>query len=117
LRTISLLLREDWGALQRVLQLMTKKRVRPETVLSGRCEVPGHSRVFIASADARLPGLVEHLRKLSDVVEAEMTESPAREFAFVRTFEERLPLPQTMDYAAARALASGPKVTMMEKGA
>lgn len=117
MRTASLLLRDEWGALQRVLQLMTKKRVRAEAVMFGRCEVEGHSRVLIASADPRFASLLDHFRKLGDVVEVEEAESAARAFALVRTFEERTPPPQSMDYAAARALASPPKVTINEKGA
>ena len=107
MRTISLLLRDDWGALQRVLQTLTKKRVRVETVLYGRCEQPGQNRVFIASADEKLPRMVEHLRKLGDVAEAECLEGGPRGYALVRVVEERVPLPMSMDLDTAKAIAEG----------
>jgi acetolactate synthase-1/3 small subunit len=112
-----LLLRDEWGGLQRVLGLLTKKRVRVDTLVCGKCEFEGHSRLVISSSDDKFPRMLEHLRKLHDVVEAEAAESPALGYSLVRTVEERLPWPGSLDLESSRALASGSRDTIAAKGA
>lgn len=74
LKVVALLLHDEWGALQRVLGLLTRKRVHVDAVLampqpSDRCV-----RVLLGSADLRFPQMLAALQRLEPVREAVLLE-------------------------------------------
>ncbi len=100
MQVLSLLVHDDWGVMQRLTAVFTRKRISIDTILAGPCEKEGCARVLLASADPKFPKMVEHLRRVHDVIEVEFIENNAEEFVLVRGATGRKPLagkPETVD--------------------
>lgn len=85
MQVLSLLVRKESGAIQRVLGLLTRRCVPVDTLLVGRCEHPECQRLVLASNDPRLPRLVEPLRRLHDVIDAQCVQEKANWIHLVRS--------------------------------
>ena len=85
MQVLSLLVHDDWGVMQRITAVFTRKRISIETILAGPCEKEGCARVLLASADPKFPRMVEHLRRVHDVIDVEYIENNAEEFVLLRT--------------------------------
>jgi len=92
LQVLSLLVHDDWGVMQRITAVFTRKRISIDTILAGPCEKEGCARVLLASADPKFPKMVEHLRRVHDVIDVEYIENNAEEFVLVRSAGGRKPL-------------------------
>ncbi len=100
MQVLSLLVHDDWGVMQRITAVFTRKRISIDTVLAGPCEKEGCARVLLASADPKFPKMVEHLRRVHDVIDVEYIENNAEEFVLVRAASGRKPLsgkPEAVD--------------------
>lgn len=85
MQVLSLLVHDDWGVMQRISAVFTRKRISIDTILAGPCEKEGRARVLLASRDPKFPKMVEHLRRVQDVIEVEYIEDNAEEFVLVRS--------------------------------
>jgi len=64
--------------------VFTRKRISVDSVLGGKCEQPGMARVIISASDERAARVVEHLRRVHDVVEIELLEEmPVEAYALL----------------------------------
>ncbi len=92
MQVLSLLVHDDWGVMQRITAVFTRKRISIDTILAGPCEKEGCARVLLASADPKFPKMVEHVRRVHDVIDVEYIENNAEEFVLVRSKGVRKPL-------------------------
>lgn len=105
MQILSLLVHDDWGVMQRIAGVFTRKRISIDTILAGKCERPRCARVILASEHPQFGRMVEHLRRLHDVIEVEYIENSAEAFALVRSAAGRRPLsgkPGEVDEALAK---------------
>ncbi len=104
MQVLSLLVHDDWGVMQRITAVFTRKRISIDTVLAGPCEKAGCARVILASADPKFPKMLEHVRRVHDVIEAEYIENNAEEFVLLRSASGLKPLsgkPEEVDARVA----------------
>ena len=92
MQVLSLLVHDDWGVMQRITAVFTRKRISIDSVLAGPCEREGCARVLLASVDPKFPRMVEHLRRVHDVIEVEYIENNADEFVLLRSLQGRKPI-------------------------
>ena len=92
MQVLSLLVHDGWGVMQRITATFTRKRISIDTIIAGKCEKEGCARVLLASTDPRFPKMVEHLRRVHDVLEVEYIENDAEAFALLRTGQGRVAL-------------------------
>ncbi len=92
MQVLSLLVHDDWGVMQRITAVFTRKRISIDSVLAGPCERDGFARILLASADPKFPRMVEHLRRVHDVIEVEYIENNADEFVLLKSRLGRRPL-------------------------
>lgn len=92
MQVLSLLVHDDWGVMQRITAVFTRKRISIDSVLAGPCEKDGCARVLLASADPKFPRMVEHLRRVQDVIEVEYIENNAEEFVLLKSLQGRRPI-------------------------
>ena len=85
MQVLSLLVLDGWGVMQRITAVFTRKRISIDTILAGRCEKEGCARVLLASRDPGFPKMVEHLRRVHDVLDVEYIEDDAEGFALLRS--------------------------------
>lgn len=85
MQILSLLVHDDWGVMQRIAGVFTRKRISIDTILAGKCEKPGCARVILASNHPGFGRMVEHLRRVHDVIEVGYIEDNAEAFALVRS--------------------------------
>jgi len=84
LKVLSLLVHDDWGVMQRIMGVFTRKRISVDTIIAGPCERQGCARVILASKHPSFPKMLEHVRRVHDVIEAEFIENNAEAFALLR---------------------------------
>ncbi len=104
LQVLSLLVHDDWGVMQRITAVFTRKRISIDTVFAGPCEKEGCARVILASKDPKFPRMVEHVRRVHDVIEVDYIENNAEEFVLLKTASGRKPLagkPEEVDRQVA----------------
>ena len=92
MQVLSLLVHDDWGVAQRIMAVFTRKRISVDTILAGPCEREGCARVILASQHPQFPKMLEHVRRVHDVIEADYIENNAEGFALFRTPEGRRPV-------------------------
>ena len=92
MQVLSLLVHDDWGVMQRITAVFTRKRISIDTILAGKCEKAGCARVILASEHPQFGRMVEHLRRVHDVIEVEYMENNAEAFALVRSPAGRKPV-------------------------
>ncbi|MGQ0797673.1 MAG: hypothetical protein ACT4OI_07415 [Methanobacteriota archaeon] len=85
MQVLSLLVHDGWGVMQRITAVFTRKRISIDTILAGKCEKEGCARVLLASTHPLFPKMVEHLRRVHDVLEVDYIENDAEAFALLRT--------------------------------
>jgi acetolactate synthase-1/3 small subunit len=72
---MSLLVLDQPGVMQRVMQVFTKKKVNVETIVVGKCEKPAMARIVLTVADeAQGRKILEHVRRVEPVLEAEIVD-------------------------------------------
>jgi acetolactate synthase-1/3 small subunit len=73
MHVISLVVRNEFGVMQRVMGEFTRNKINVETIVVGKCEVPGRSRMVLSviGLDAAETA-IGRLRKLQDVYDAEL---------------------------------------------
>jgi len=73
MHVISLIVKNEFGVMQRVMGEFTRNRINVETIVVGKCEVPNRSRMVLSVIDRDDAELaMGRLNKLQDVYGAEL---------------------------------------------
>ncbi len=87
MHVISLIVKNEFGVMQRVMGEFTRNRINVETIVVGKCELPGKSRMVLSvigkeSAETAMG----RLQKLQDVYDAKLVpESGQSAYALIST--------------------------------
>ncbi len=80
MEVIMLLVYDQPGVMQRVMGEFNRKRINVETIVVGKCEMPERARIVLAVEDKeRATGVLEHLRALHEVIEADLVDHSRHE--------------------------------------
>ena len=84
---ISLVVKNEFGVMQRIMGEFTRNKINVETIVVGKCEYPGRSRMVLAVNDKDQAELaVGKLQKLMDVFEIRLVEDKRyTSFALIST--------------------------------
>ncbi|UCE91434.1 MAG: acetolactate synthase [Methanobacteriota archaeon] len=75
MEVIMMLTYDQPGVMQRVMAEFTKRKINVDTIVVGPCETPERSRIVISLRDYDAAmGVIEHLRALQEVIEADMVD-------------------------------------------
>jgi len=77
---ISMLVDDEPGVMQRVMGEFTRKRINVETIVVGKCEKPDKARIVLSLTDpTKAESVIEHLKMLQEVIEAETVDESRHE--------------------------------------
>lgn len=77
---ISMLVHDEPGVMQRVMGEFNRKRINVETIVVGKCEKADKSRIVLSVTDpVKAEAVLEHLKMLQEVVEAEIVDEVRHE--------------------------------------
>jgi acetolactate synthase-1/3 small subunit len=80
MEVISMVVNDEFGVMQRVMGVFTRKKINVDTIVVGRCEIAGKSRVVMTVKDRICADVaVADLLRLHDVVHAETVEADRAE--------------------------------------
>jgi acetolactate synthase-1/3 small subunit len=80
MEVISMVVNDEFGVMQRVMGVFTRKRINVDTIVVGRCEIAGKSRVVLSVKDMVQADIaVADLKRLHDVVHIETLDNTRRE--------------------------------------
>ncbi|MDR2698504.1 MAG: acetolactate synthase [Candidatus Methanoplasma sp.] len=87
MHVISLIVKNEFGVMQRVMGEFTRNKINVETIVVGKCEVPRRSRMVLSVIDKdAAETAMGRLRKLQDVYDAEMIPSEGQSaYALIST--------------------------------
>ncbi len=87
MHVISLVVKNEFGVMQRVMGEFTRNKINVETIVVGKCELPGKARIVMSVIDGEQAQVaVGKLRKLQDVYDArEVEESGQSAYALIST--------------------------------
>ncbi|HIH00652.1 TPA: acetolactate synthase [Thermoplasmata archaeon] len=75
MEVIMLLTYDQPGVMQRVMAEFTRKKINVDTIVVGPCEMAERSRIVISLRDRDTAlGVIEHLRALQEVIEADIVD-------------------------------------------
>jgi acetolactate synthase-1/3 small subunit len=75
MEVIMMLTYDQPGVMQRVMAEFTRKKINVDTIVVGPCEMPERSRIVISLRDRETAlGVIEHLRALQEVIEADIVD-------------------------------------------
>lgn len=70
---ISLIVKNEFGVMQRVMGEFTRNKINVETIVVGKCERPGKSRIVLSVVDRAVAEMaIGRLQKLQDVYDTEL---------------------------------------------
>jgi len=73
MHVISLIVKNEFGVMQRVMGEFTRNKINVETIVVGKCEIPKRSRMVLSVIDKEAAETaMGRLQKLQDVYDAEM---------------------------------------------
>jgi acetolactate synthase-1/3 small subunit len=77
---ISLVVNDEFGVMQRVMGVFTRKRINVDTIVVGKCEIAGKSRIVLTVKDKTQADVaVADLKGLHDIVQAEVVDGTRHE--------------------------------------
>jgi acetolactate synthase-1/3 small subunit len=80
MEAMMLLVYDQPGVMQRVMGEFTRKRINVETIVVGKCEMPDRARIVLSISDReKALGVIEHLRALHEVIEADLIDHERHE--------------------------------------
>ncbi|MEA4977278.1 MAG: acetolactate synthase [Methanomassiliicoccaceae archaeon] len=84
---ISLVVKNEFGVMQRVMGEFTRNKINVETIVVGKCEQPGKSRMVLSVIDKNdAVTAMGRLEKLQDIYESELvTEEGQSAYALLST--------------------------------
>ena len=77
------------GVMQRVMGEFNRKRINVETIVVGKCEMPERARIVLSIEDReKAVSVIEHLRALQEVIEADLVDHTRHEaYALIQSKE------------------------------
>ncbi len=87
MHVISLIVKNEFGVMQRVMGEFTRNKINVETIVVGKCEQPGKSRIVLSVNDKDQASMaVIRLQKLQDVYAAQLVEASGQSaYALIST--------------------------------
>jgi len=80
MEVISMVVNDEFGVMQRVMGVFTRKRINVDTIVVGRCEIVGKSRIVLTVKDKSSADIaVADLLRLHDIVHAEIVDGTRHE--------------------------------------
>lgn len=80
MEVISMIVNDQFGVMQRVMGEFTRKKINVETIVVGKCELPGKARIVLSVKDRKqAEQAVERLTRLQDVIEVETIDESRHE--------------------------------------
>jgi acetolactate synthase-1/3 small subunit len=80
MEAISMVVNDEFGVMQRVMGVFTRKRINVDTIVVGRCEIAGKSRIVLTVKDRQAADIaVADLQRLHDVVHVETVDETRHE--------------------------------------
>lgn len=77
---ISLVVNDEFGVMQRVMGVFTRKRINVDTIVVGKCKIAGKSRIVLTVKDKTQADVaVADLKGLHDIVQAEVVDGTRHE--------------------------------------
>ncbi len=88
MEVMMLLVYDQPGVMQRVMGEFNRKRINVETIVVGKCEMPDKARIVLSIKDReKALSVLEHLRALHEVIDADLVE-PERHEAYALLFSK-----------------------------
>ena len=82
MHVISLIVKNEFGVMQRVMGEFTRNKINVETIVVGKCELQGKSRMVLSVIGEDMAEIaIGRLKKLQDVYDAELVPK-ARQSAY-----------------------------------
>jgi len=73
MHVISLIVKNEFGVMQRVMGEFTRNKINVETIVVGKCEIPNRSRMVLSVIEKEAAEIaMGRIQKLQDVYSAEM---------------------------------------------
>ena len=80
MEVMMLLVYDQPGVMQRVMGEFNRKRINVETIVVGKCEMPDRARIVLSISDReKALAVIEHLRALHEVIEADLVDRERHE--------------------------------------
>jgi acetolactate synthase-1/3 small subunit len=80
MEVMMLLVYDQPGVMQRVMGEFNRKRINVETIVVGKCEMQDRARIVLSIEDKeKALGVIEHLRALHEVIEADLVDHSRHE--------------------------------------
>ena len=75
MQVMSMVVNDEFGVMQRILQEFTRRKINVETIVVGKCEIPGKARVVLTIVDrVQAERSVEALSRLHDIIQCELVD-------------------------------------------
>ena len=89
MEVMMMLVYDQPGVMQRVMGEFNRKRINVETIVVGKCEMPERARIVLAIEDKdKALSVLEHLRALHEVIEADLVDHSRHEaYALIQSKE------------------------------
>lgn len=89
MEVIMMLVHDQPGVMQRVMGEFNRKRINVETIVVGKCEMPNKARIVLSVMDKdKAESVLEHLRALHEVIEADLVDHSRHEaYALIQSKE------------------------------
>ncbi len=87
MEVISMIVKDEFGVMQRIMGEFTRKRINVETIVVGKCEVPGKARIVLSVLNKEMADIaVERLGRLQDIDAVEVVDEPRQSaYALIST--------------------------------
>jgi len=80
MQVMSMVVNDEFGVMQRILQEFTRRKINVETIVVGKCEIPGKARVVMTIVDkVQAERSVEALSRLHDIIQCELVDETRQE--------------------------------------
>jgi len=80
MEVISMVVNDEFGVMQRVMGVFTRKKINVDTIVVGKCEIAGKSRIVLTVKNrAEAEVAAGDLGRLHDVVQAEIVDATRAE--------------------------------------
>jgi acetolactate synthase I/III small subunit len=80
MEVISMVVNDEFGVMQRIMGEFTRRKINVDTIVVGKCEIPGKSRVVLSVSDRKqAEWAVDSLQRLQDIVQVELVDETRQE--------------------------------------
>lgn len=80
MEVISMVVNDEFGVMQRIMGEFTRRKINVDTIVVGKCEMPGKSRVVLTVSDRKQAEWVaDSLQKLHDILHVELVDESRQE--------------------------------------